>query len=74
VVSRSVLTQGVEGIAPPRRTHAGVRRLIHRPVPLEIAMRIARSVVLTVVVAACFVGCKKGGGYLRTAPTPAVAK
>ena len=37
-------------------------------------MRFVRYALLVVVVAAAFTGCKKGGGYLRTAPTPAIAK
>jgi len=37
-------------------------------------MRVIRYSLLVVIVAAAFTGCKKGGGYLRTAPTPAIAK
>ena len=38
------------------------------------AMRIVRYSVLVLLVAAAFTGCKKGGGYMRTAPEPAVVK
>lgn len=37
-------------------------------------MRVIRYAVIVVVVAAAFTGCKKGGGYLRTTPAPAIAK
>lgn len=37
-------------------------------------MRVIRYALLVVVVAAAFTGCKKGGGYLRTAPSPAISK
>ncbi len=37
-------------------------------------MRVVRYAVVALVVAAAFTGCKKGGGYMRTAPVPAVAK
>jgi len=39
-------------------------------------MRIVRYAVLALVVGSSFVACKKGGrgGYMRTAPQPAVTK
>jgi hypothetical protein len=39
-------------------------------------MRIVRYSMIALLVAVAFTGCKKGGGggYLRTAPTPAVTK
>lgn len=36
-------------------------------------MRFARLAVL-LVVALAFTGCKKGGGYMKTAPEPAIQK
>jgi len=33
-------------------------------------MRLVRFGVLALIVSAAFVACKKGGGYLRTAPAP----
>jgi hypothetical protein len=39
-------------------------------------MRIVRYSLLALVVAVSFTGCKKGGrgGYIKTAPAPAVSK
>lgn len=37
-------------------------------------MRVIRYALLVVIAAAAFTGCKKGRGYLRTAPTPAIVK
>ena len=37
-------------------------------------MRFVRYALLTLLVGSAFVGCKKGGGYLRTAPQPAVSR
>ena len=39
----------------------------------EQIMRTVRLVVLLVVAATAFTACKKGGGYMTTEPTPAVA-
>ncbi|HEX4683190.1 MAG TPA: hypothetical protein VH277_10790 [Gemmatimonadaceae bacterium] len=36
-------------------------------------MKVVRYAVLALAVSAAFVGCKKGGGYLRTAPQPATS-
>jgi hypothetical protein len=42
----------------------------------EVFMRIVRYSLLALLVVAAFTGCKKGGGggYMRTAPSPAVTK
>ena len=37
-------------------------------------MRIVRYAVLALMVSGAFVACKKGGGYIRTAPQPALDK
>jgi hypothetical protein len=37
-------------------------------------MRFVRYALLVAIAATAFTACKKGGGYLRTAPTPAIAK
>jgi hypothetical protein len=39
----------------------------------EQIMRTVRLVVLLVVAATAFTACKKSGGYMTPAPTPAVA-
>jgi hypothetical protein len=35
-------------------------------------MRYVRLAILLAVVAVSFTGCKKGGGYMKTAPEPAL--
>jgi len=37
-------------------------------------MRKTKLVLLAVLAATAMMGCKKGGGYIQTAPAPAIAR